>query len=79
MVAGGHFEKKMNVAFGSEMARNANENEFRISKMVASGHFEKKMKVAFWSEMARNATENELNQGHWVFYGVYLINSACYN
>ncbi len=40
----------MKVLVGSEMARNANENEFQTSK--------KNMKVAFWSEMVRNANEN---------------------
>ena len=35
-------EKKMKIAFWSEMARNAKENEFRTSKMTAGSHFEKK-------------------------------------
>ena len=48
MAAGGHFEKKMKVAFSSEMTRNANENEFRTSKMAAGGHFVKK------NEMKKN-------------------------
>jgi len=39
MVTGEHFEKKMKVAFLSEMARNLNENE---SQMAASCHFEEK-------------------------------------
>ena len=34
------FRKK--VVFSSEMARNANENEFRTSKMATGGHFQDK-------------------------------------
>jgi hypothetical protein len=38
----------MKVSVGSEMARNANENEFQTSKMAAGGHFEKNnIKVEF--------------------------------
>ncbi len=48
----------MKVSVGSEMARNANENEFQTSKMAAGSHFEENIKVEFWSEMARNAIEN---------------------
>jgi hypothetical protein len=36
----------MKVSVGSEMARNANENEFQTSKMAVSGSFENK-KVKF--------------------------------
>ncbi len=39
----------MKVSVGSEIARNANENEFWTSEIAA------KMKVVFSSEMARNA------------------------
>ena len=38
MATGGHFEKKK-VAYWSEMARNAIENDFRSSKMAAACHF----------------------------------------
>ena len=45
MAAGGHFEKKIqngsNVAYWSEMVRNAIESDFRSSKMAAGGHFMK--------------------------------------
>ena len=45
-----------------ETLRNANENEFRTSKMVAGGHFEKKWKLRFdlkWREM-----QTKMNFGH---------------
>ena len=55
-----NFQKKFKVAYRSEMARNAIENEFRTSKMGAGGHFVKiKNKVTYLSEMARNATESD--------------------
>ena len=52
-------QQKTKVPFLSEMARNANENEYRPSKVDPGGHFGKKLKVGFLSEMARNANENE--------------------
>ena len=54
--------KYMKVVFWSEMARNANKNEFRASKLAAGGHIGQKMKVAFRSnKMVRNANENEFH------------------
>ena len=48
------------VAYWSEMARNAIESDFRSSKMAAGSHFvRKKIKLAYWSEMARNAIESD--------------------
>ena len=43
MAPGGHFVQKNEVAYRYEMARNAIENDFRISKMAAGGHFVKKI------------------------------------
>ena len=51
---GGHFVKKMKVAYRSEMARNAIKSEFRTSKMAAGSHFVKKKKKSIdqkWPEM----------------------------
>ena len=56
-----NFKKKVNIKilYGSEMARNAIESEFRTSKMADGSHFVKfKKKVAYRSEMARNAIES---------------------
>ncbi len=61
-MAGDHFEKKLKFLVWSEMARNANENEFRTSEMAASGHFEKISKLSFdlkWWEM-----QLKINFGH---------------
>ena len=51
---------KSKMADQSEMARNAIQSEFWISKMAESSHFVKnfkKKKVAYLSEMARNASD----------------------
>ena len=51
MAAGGHFvenfQKRKEVAYRSEMARNAIESYFRTSKMAAGGHFVKNLKISF--------------------------------
>ena len=53
----------MKVAFLSEMARKANENEFRTSKMAAGGHFEQKdLKLHFYLKLREIQTK--INFGH---------------
>ena len=50
------------VAYWSEMARNAIKSDIRSSKMAVGGHFEKKIKkrkVAILSEMASNAIKSD--------------------
>ena len=43
--------KQIQVAYWSEMGRNAIKSDFRSSKMAAGSHFvNKKIKVAYWSE-----------------------------
>ena len=55
--------KKIEVAYRSEMARNAIESDFRTSKMAAGSHFvnnlTKKIKILYWSKMARNVIQSE--------------------
>ena len=58
MAAGGHFMKKIKVAYSSEMARNAIETDFRSSKLAIGGHFvnkfpkDKKLRIDLkWQEM----------------------------
>ena len=43
MADGSHYVKNKKVSYRSEMARNAIESEFRISKMAAISHFVKKI------------------------------------
>ena len=54
-------EKKIKVAYWSEMARNTNESDFRSPRMAAGekilSFLRKNIKVAYWSEMARNETD----------------------
>ena len=48
------------VAYRSDMARNAIENEFRTSKMGAGDHFVKQFfQNPYWSKMARNVIKSE--------------------
>ncbi len=56
MAAGGHFEKYMKVEFRSEMARNANEKNFRHPKWLPVAILKNKNES---SEMVRNANGNE--------------------
>ena len=48
MAIGGHLSKiKKKVPYRSEMARNAIESDFQISKMAAGGHFVKNFSFLF--------------------------------
>ena len=58
---------KIKIAFWSEMARNANENEFRTSKMVAGGHFENRNEscVLIWNaEKCKRKWISDIENGH---------------
>ena len=42
------FRKKMKVVFWSEMVRNANENEFRTSRMATGNRFDLNFDLKYW-------------------------------